>query len=165
MVYLGVTGEGGGAAPARFRVLSGPLERLRGLLLTGPSAEPVVILRCRSIHTMGMAYRIDVAFVSESGRVVAARREVPPGRLIAHRDAFCVFERPSSQGAWFSVGERVRASSVERTTRAGATTRDDGAPATREGDATGGDGAPATGAVRVRRPARAVFARGWGEER
>lgn len=154
MVYLRVTGEAGGAPPGRFRVLSGALERLRGLLLTGPSAEPVVLLRCRSIHTLGMAYPIDVAFVSEAGWVVAARRVVPPGRLVAHREAFCVFERPSSQGPWFAVGERLRASSVERMTRA---------------DAKAGAGLPArcdgsAGDPRARRPARTGSRRVWGKD-
>ncbi len=67
-----------------FRVLSSWFERLVGLLGTGPSAQPVVLMRCGSIHTYGMAYPIDVALVGSRGEVLASERALPPCRVFSH---------------------------------------------------------------------------------
>ena len=90
-----------------FKVLSGWVERLVGLLGTGPGAMPVVLMRCSSIHTFGMRYPIDVAFVDSEGRVLATRRSLFPRQLLASRDAYCVFERPSSLAPWLEAGDRI----------------------------------------------------------
>ena len=46
-------------------VLSTWRERLRGLLGTGPDAGPVMLALCSSVHTFGMRYSLDVAFVGD----------------------------------------------------------------------------------------------------
>ena len=48
------------------------------------TGEALLIPGCRSVHTIGMRFPIDVAFVrpSEAGfQVVAVRRRIRPGRL------------------------------------------------------------------------------------
>jgi len=63
--YIVVRGGGGGNGAQVYRALDGPIERLRGLLGTGPDAHQVALLDCRSVHTFGMRYRLDIAFVDE----------------------------------------------------------------------------------------------------
>lgn len=87
-------------------------ERLRGLLGTGDDAGPVALCGCSSIHTVGMRYAIDVAFVTRGGEVLRSRRAVPPGRLVSAPGAFYAFERPTSQGPWPREGSWV---SIART--------------------------------------------------
>lgn len=87
-------------------------ERVRGLLGTGPDAPAVLLTRCGSIHTFGMRYPLDVAFVGERGEVLRVRRALLPGSLCSHPDAACVIERPAREGAWLEEGEHLWASSV-----------------------------------------------------
>ena len=92
------------------RVLANPWQRLRGLLGTrraGLRAGLVLLTPCSSIHTCGMAYAIDVAFVSEEGVVVASLTGVGPWRLESAPGARHVLERPSSTGPWPQKGEQL----------------------------------------------------------
>lgn len=91
-----------------FRALTGALQRLRGLLGTTPQAEPVALVGCSSIHTFGMRYRIDVAFVASDWTVLAVWHAVPPGRVLSHPGSQVVLERPHQRGGWFVKGEWVR---------------------------------------------------------
>ena len=95
-----------------FRVLTSWVERLVGLLGTGRDAMPVVLMRCASIHTFGMRYPLDVAFVDGEGRVLLSQRALPPKRLLSVRNAFCVFERPSGDAPWLEEGDRVSMTSL-----------------------------------------------------
>lgn len=104
-----------------FRLLRSPLARLRGLLGTGPDALPVALPRCSSIHTFGMGYRIDVAFVGRDGFVLEARLSVPPGRLLSRRGTKVVLERPHRRGRWLARGERVVMTEEEEAGDAGRT--------------------------------------------
>lgn len=90
-----------------FRMLTGLLQRLKGLLGTGADAPQVALVRCGHIHTFGMRYRIDVAFVSKSGMVLEAWRSVPPGQLLGNRRAWVTFERPHCRTDWLTAGEVV----------------------------------------------------------
>lgn len=92
----------------RFRILRRPLDRLRGLLGTDGRARPVALVNCHSIHTFGMRYRIDVAFVTSGGFVLEAWCSVPPGRLLGSRGAWVTLERPHERGRWLAEGEWVR---------------------------------------------------------
>lgn len=95
-----------------FRVLSSWFEKLVGLLGTDPSAPPVVLMRCGSIHTYGMAYPIDVALVGSRGEVLVSQRALPPRRVLSHAESFCAFERPASPCPWPVVGETLRVTSL-----------------------------------------------------
>lgn len=89
------------------RVLDTFGQRLRGLLGTDARALPVLICRCSSIHTVGMGYPIDVAFVDAHGVVRRVCRGLGPGRVVSCRGARCVLERPSCSDAWVMESERL----------------------------------------------------------
>lgn len=69
-------------------------ERLRGLLGRAPLGldEALCICPCDSVHTYGMAYPLDLIFVSESGRVLRRAVEVAPWRMAWSPGAAAVFE-------------------------------------------------------------------------
>jgi uncharacterized protein len=96
--------------PARFRrlertellglevpVATTRLGRLLGLaLLPRRDAGPgLLIPRCRSVHTFGMRFRLDLLFLDVDGRVIELRRGVPPGRFMRCPAAAAVLELPS----------------------------------------------------------------------
>lgn len=94
----------------RFYVLSSWIGRLKGLLgmaRDDARARPLALVGCASVHTVGMAFDIDVALVGADGHVVAARRGMRPGQVFGHRAAACALERPSEQSPWPEVGERL----------------------------------------------------------
>lgn len=64
----------------------------------------LVIPRCSSVHTFGMRFPLDLVFLDRFGRPLSWRLDVPPRRVVAHRGAYAVLERPSPQ----SPGESVR---------------------------------------------------------
>jgi uncharacterized membrane protein (UPF0127 family) len=67
----------------RADVAEAPAARRRGLLGTPslPDGRGLVIIPCRHIHTMGMKYAIDVAFVDASWMVKRVVHNLKPGRL------------------------------------------------------------------------------------
>lgn len=73
--------------------------RLLGLaLLSRERAGPgLLIPRCRSIHTFGMRFRLDLIFLDEQRRVIEIRRDVPPGRVVRCPRASTVLEMPSPE--------------------------------------------------------------------
>jgi uncharacterized protein len=73
------------------------VSRLLGLaLLPRERAGPgLLIPRCRSVHTFGMRFPIDVLFLDGEDRVIELRRSVPPCRVIRCPRAMAVLELPS----------------------------------------------------------------------
>src|SRR4051794_2978383 len=71
--------------------------RLLGLALLDPErAGPgLLIPRCTSVHTFGMRFSLDVFFLDEDGAVLEARSGVRPRRVLSHRAAKAVLERPA----------------------------------------------------------------------
>lgn len=59
------------------------LGRLRGLLGRPPlrAGQGLLLLDCGSVHTAGMGYAIDVAFLDAEGTVVRSFDELEPWRL------------------------------------------------------------------------------------
>ena len=96
----------------RVRVASGWWSRFRGLLGTS-ELEPgqgLLLTPCRSVHTWGMRYPIDVVFLDREGRSVAVYPDLPPSRRTAwHRDARQVLELPAGtlDGAGSRLGDRL----------------------------------------------------------
>lgn len=90
-----------------LRIAGSRRERLVGLLHATHEAGLLMLCPCRDIHTVGMSYSIDVAFVDEEGTVVAAYRSVPPGRRLRCRRAIAVFERLTCGKPWYEKGDRV----------------------------------------------------------
>ena len=74
-----------------------PLTRLFGLaLLSRRNAGPgLLIPNCRSVHTFGMLFPLDIAFLDAERRVIELRRDVPSGRIERCPKADAVLEVPS----------------------------------------------------------------------
>lgn len=79
------------------RVASGFRARLLGLAhLDLDEAGPgLLIRRCRSVHTFGMRFALDLVFLDGEGRVLSVRRGVPPRRFVADRRAAAILELPA----------------------------------------------------------------------
>jgi uncharacterized protein len=58
----------------------------------------LLIPHCSSVHTFGMRFALDVYFLDEAGRVLAARRRVPSRRVLWCRGAAAVLEVPAREG-------------------------------------------------------------------
>lgn len=73
------------------------VSRLLGLALLSREDAGVGLLipRCRSIHTFGMRFPLDVLFLDAEGRVIDLRRGVPPGRFVRSPSAVAALELPS----------------------------------------------------------------------
>jgi hypothetical protein len=74
-------------------------QRARGLLWFAPLAagEALWIPQCPSIHTVGMAYAIDVLFLDAQGRVLRVAQAVGPLRFRLCRGAVSVIELLAGQ--------------------------------------------------------------------
>lgn len=83
------------------------LERLRGMLFRKPDGTTRLLIPCNDIHTFGMKYPLDIAFISKQGTVLEVHRNVPPGHRIKRRDASMVAERFAKDGEWFYAGEVI----------------------------------------------------------
>src|SRR2546426_11138364 len=70
-----------GTPVARVGVCDSIRTRWRGLLGRDhlPYGDCVLLRPCRSVHTVGMRFPIDVAFVDRDGVVLAVRENVPRG--------------------------------------------------------------------------------------
>lgn len=67
--------------------------RLFGLALCRRRPRgPLLIPRCRCIHTFGMLFRLDVVFLDAEGRVIRIARDIGPGRVIFDPRAAGVIE-------------------------------------------------------------------------
>jgi uncharacterized protein len=71
--------------------------RLLGLALLdrGRAGEGLLIPGCRSVHTIGMRFPLDLLFLDRDGQVIELRRSVPPGRIARNRAADAVLELPA----------------------------------------------------------------------
>ncbi len=83
MKTVEVTNGTRGSELARAWVAASRAERRRGLLGTAAllPGEGLILSPCRSVHTVGMAYPIDVLFLARDGRVVKAVQSLRPGRF------------------------------------------------------------------------------------
>lgn len=106
--------KAGAAAPLAERagVAEHFWQRARGLLGRPRLAqgEGLILRPCRAIHTCGMGYPIDVAFLDPTGRVVASYEGFGPNRRTArHAGADCALELPAGSlgRAAVAVGDRI----------------------------------------------------------
>lgn len=78
-------------------VAASPAARLLGLALIEPGRAPAGLLipRCRSVHTVGMRFPLDLHFLDAQGLEVSVRRAVRPGRWARQPGARSVLEIPS----------------------------------------------------------------------
>ena len=92
--------------------------RLKGLLGKKALApgQGMVIRPCRSIHTVGMAFAIDVGFVDAQGCLCRVVEDLPPGKVgVGAREARYVIEAPAGTFAAAGVqqGDRVALEDLE----------------------------------------------------
>ena len=78
-----------------MRVAEGFLERLRGLAFAD-AGQPLFIPRCRSVHTFGMRYALDLFWLDERNDLARVDRDVPPRRVARCSGAAAVLEAPAS---------------------------------------------------------------------
>jgi uncharacterized membrane protein (UPF0127 family) len=107
------------ASPAPARLARLPSHRLPGGLVVLEAATAVsrflglaglddlpadlalLLPRCRSVHTFGMRFAIDVAFLNREGDLVRLVGAVPRGRVVTCRAARAVMETAAGHGARF----------------------------------------------------------------
>ncbi len=90
--------------PAVVETAAGRRGRARGLLGRDsvPAGEALWISPCRQVHTFGMAFPIDVAFLDGTGRVLHTVVGMRPGRLsrIVWRAAGALEAAAGSLASW-----------------------------------------------------------------
>jgi uncharacterized membrane protein (UPF0127 family) len=71
-----------------------PRARLMGLrgLDRFPADHALLIAPCHSVHTFGMRFAVDVAFLDAAGQLVRLAPAVPPGRVLVCLRARSVLE-------------------------------------------------------------------------
>ena len=71
-------------------------------------AEVLCLVPCRSVHTFGMKFAIDVMFVDAVGVVLRSERNVGKGRLLScHKARFTCEREADSESAWPMAGDRL----------------------------------------------------------
>ena len=78
-------------------VASSRLARLLGLALLdrGAAGPGLLIPGCRSVHTFGMRFPLDLLFLDPDLDPLSVELGVPPGRFVSDRHAQAVLELPS----------------------------------------------------------------------
>jgi uncharacterized protein len=95
----------------RIVVATGWCRRLLGLAFRRrpPDGWALLFPRCRSVHTFGMRFPIDVVFLDADGRVVRIAGAVPPGRVVVCRGAAAAVEARAGEGGMIAaMAERRR---------------------------------------------------------
>ena len=97
------------AFPAKRLLLATNLSsRMAGLLFSPETDDVMVLMPCHDIHTFGMRYAIDVAFVDRAGVVRKVVRDVLPNKRIRDAGAAAVLERRAiPRELWFEEGEQI----------------------------------------------------------
>jgi uncharacterized protein len=74
------------------------LSRLLGLALLSPgrAGAGLLIPRCRSVHTFGMRFAIDVVFLDRERLPISVVRAVPANRVVREPAAEAVLELPGA---------------------------------------------------------------------
>ena len=83
--------------------------RRRGLLgrQSMAAASALIIRPCFAIHTVSMAFAIDVVFVNRDGVVVKVARNLAPWRMAAAWTAHTAIELGAGGAADVEVGDRL----------------------------------------------------------
>ena len=79
--------------------------RVLGLaLMERPSDDRALLIPgCRSVHTFGMRFALDIAFLDREGALLRLDRAVPPGRVRYCREAAGVLETGAGAGERFAA--------------------------------------------------------------
>lgn len=94
-------------------------DRRRGMKALPDAAVPLVINRCRWVHSLGMRFAIDVAYLDAQNSIIAIRH-LAPNRVAVPvwRAARVIEAAPGAFGRWgLSVGDSVAIRDTETTPR------------------------------------------------
>ncbi|MES2772272.1 MAG: DUF192 domain-containing protein [Pseudomonadota bacterium] len=87
-------------------------ERLRGLFALPPlhSGQALLIEPCNSIHTLGMRYALDLAFIDRQGSIRKLVRHCRPWRFVMALNSHATLEMSAGEIArcGLQTGMRVR---------------------------------------------------------
>ena len=89
----------------RLAVAEAPCARAVGLAGMR-SLDPrtgLLIPRCRSVHTFGMRFGLDLIWIGDDGGVVDVTASVPPRRVVTRGHARAVVEVRAGAGAAFLI--------------------------------------------------------------
>jgi hypothetical protein len=88
-------------------VAAGLRARLCGLAgLRAPPRAALLLVPCRSVHTCGMRFSVDLVWLGPGGVVLRVDLGVPPWRLRSCRSACAVVEIAAGRGA--GVADELR---------------------------------------------------------
>jgi len=114
---------------SRLAVADGRAARAAGLAgMRGlPPRTALLIPDCRSVHTFGMRFVLDLIWLGDEGRIVDISAGVPPRRVVTRAHARAVVECEAGTGAAFfaalattpagSIPTRRRAARAARSAR------------------------------------------------
>ena len=87
----------------RLAVAARPIARLAGLagLRALPRRTGLLLPDCRSVHTAGMRFRLDLIWLDDDGAIVDVTASVAPWRIVTRAHARAVVESPAGTGALF----------------------------------------------------------------
>lgn len=95
-----VQADSGVLVGSRVAVADSYWHRFRGLLVRPPlkKGQGLLLLECGSVHTVGMGYCIDVAFLDAEGRVVRTIVRLGPWRVgLGGTEAVHALELPAGR--------------------------------------------------------------------
>lgn len=98
---LGLFHAGGTTPLAMLNVADRFMTRLLGYLRfrTAPTNHAMLFPRCRAVHTLGMAFTLDVFWLDSTGRVIAVTKALEPWRIARCPEAAMALEMPASSPA------------------------------------------------------------------
>lgn len=95
----------------KVAIVESILAKARGMLFNKGDlgeVDALYLKGCRAVHTLGMSYPIDIAFIDTRNRVTRALKNVRPGVLkVSQRGAHGVLERKSSADYWPKTGDQL----------------------------------------------------------
>jgi uncharacterized protein len=89
--------------------------RLFGLALRRRRPDHALLIpHCRSVHTFGMRFPVDLIWLDELGDVLAIDERVPPRRVRSLRGAAAVIETPAGGGEQLAVAWEQRSQAYRK---------------------------------------------------
>jgi uncharacterized protein len=94
-------------------------QRLRGLLGTAPlpRGQGLLLAPCKAVHTLGLGWPIDVAFLDRHGVVLSLRRGLGALRVAMCRNAHAALELRAGEIARLGLWVGCRVECIEESTR------------------------------------------------
>ena len=95
-----IQADSGVLVASRVAVAKSFWHRLRGLLARPPmkKEQGLLLLECGSVHTVGMGYSVDIAFLDAEGRIVRSIAGLRPWRFgLGGADAVHALELPAGR--------------------------------------------------------------------